>query len=81
MAWKDRYKYLGVKTGANYLPDLEKLGGGGGEYTSDVEAIMVGIDRLAEVGCHTQVCKATKFAKSGVCSPEPASHHGVGQGD
>ena len=30
MAWKDRYKYLGVKTGANYLPDLEKLGGGGG---------------------------------------------------
>ena len=37
MAWEDRYKYLGVKTGADHPPDLEKLGK---EYTSDVEAIM-----------------------------------------
>ncbi|KAL5509851.1 hypothetical protein EMCRGX_G005290 [Ephydatia muelleri] len=37
MTWEDRYKYLGVKTGADHAPDLEKLGT---EYTSDVEVIM-----------------------------------------
>ena len=37
MAWEDRYKYLGVKTGADHTSDL---GGLGKEYTSDVEAIM-----------------------------------------
>ena len=37
MPWNDHYKYLGVKTGANYTPDLEQLGR---EYISDVEAIM-----------------------------------------
>ena len=37
MKWEDRYKYLGVKTGANYTPDLEKLGE---EYISDITAIM-----------------------------------------
>ena len=39
MAWKDRYKYLGVKTGANYLPDLEKLGGGGGGGEIPIEDV------------------------------------------
>eukprot|EP00731_Ephydatia_muelleri_P034285 Em0054g8a len=37
MKWEDRYKYLGVKTGANYTPDLEKLGE---EYITDITAIM-----------------------------------------
>eukprot|EP00731_Ephydatia_muelleri_P013732 Em0007g1042a len=36
MAWADRYKYLGVKTGADCSPDLNKVGG---EYTRDVELI------------------------------------------
>ena len=36
MAWADRYKYLGVKTGADHSPDLDKVGG---EYTRDVELI------------------------------------------
>ena len=37
MAWEDRYKYLGVKTGADHTSDLGKLGT---EYTSELEAIM-----------------------------------------
>ena len=36
MAWEDRYKYLGVKTGADHTPDLEKLSS---EFIRDVEAI------------------------------------------
>ena len=37
MSWNDRYKYLGVKVGANPTQDLDKLGS---DYTKDVEAIM-----------------------------------------
>ena len=36
MDWADRYKYLGVKTGAEHSPDLTRVGG---EYTRDVELI------------------------------------------
>ena len=36
MAWEDRYKYLGVKMGADHSPDLKAVGSG---YLKDVEAI------------------------------------------
>ena len=47
MAWEDRYKYLGVKTGADHTSDLEtevhiRRGGHNG----------VRIDGLAKDGCH-----------------------------
>ena len=37
MRWEDRYKYLGIKTGAGHSSDLDGLGR---EYASDVGAIM-----------------------------------------
>ena len=36
MAWEDRFKYLGVKTGADHSPDLKAVGNG---YLKDVEEI------------------------------------------
>eukprot|EP00731_Ephydatia_muelleri_P013824 Em0007g1134a len=36
MAWEDRYKYLGVKKGADHSPDLQAVGK---EYLKDVEVI------------------------------------------
>ena len=36
MAWADRYKYLGVITGADHSPNLNKVGS---EYTRDVQLI------------------------------------------
>ena len=81
MAWEDRYKYLGVKAGANSTPDLEKLGR---DYIEDVEAItrseltdwqkLDAIHRFAKISFPTSVgkdprCKGKTPEEDNRCFP------------